>query len=251
LFLLFDKKMKENQNFCPLSSFFLFSTMKLLNSFLALALSATASAALLQDSAASMTPQVLPCAAAAALRASFSSPSPSFPSYCSRARCELSLISLAAGAAASSSSSSSSSAPLRNGINAVLLSGMEPGVWEASAACGRGYSVAVVPAAVGGGGGEKVSTSPSLSPSPSSTSRFHFFVQHCNEKLLQSMVEMKSQFVVAAARNEAGKGKGKSGLSSPSSSSAAAAAAARGVRVAAATAALAASQVGLVALAVA
>ena len=243
--------MKESQNFCPLSSFFLFSTMKLLNSFLALALSATASAALLQDSAASMTPQVLPCAAAAALRASFSSPSPSFPSSCSRARCELSLVSLAAGAAASSSSSSSSSAPLRNGINAVLLSGMEPGVWEASAACGRGYYVAVVPAAVGGGGGEKVSTSPSLSPSPSSTSRFHFFVQHCNETLLQSMVEMKSQFVVAAARNEAGKGKGKSGLSSPSSSSAAAAAAARGVRVAAATAALAASQVGLVALAVA
>ena len=244
--------MKESQNFCPLSSFFLFSTMKLLNSFLALALSATASAALLQDSAASMTPQVLPCAAAAALRASFSSPSPSFPSSCSRARCELSLVSLAAGAAASSSSSSSSSsAPLRNGINAVLLSGMEPGVWEASAACGRGYSVAVVPAAVGGGGGEKVSTSPSLSPSPSSTSRFHFFVQHCNETLLQSMVEMKSQFVVAAARNEAGKGKGKSGLSSPSSSSAAAAAAARGVRVAAATAALAASQDGLVALAVA
>ena len=243
--------MKESQIFRPLSSFFLFSTMKLLNSFLALALSATASAALLHDSAASITPQILPCAAFAALRASFSSPSPSFPSSCSRARCELSLVSLAAGAAASSSSSSSSSsAPLRNGINAVLLSGMEPGVWEASAACGRGYSVAVVPAAVGGGG-EKVSTSPSLSPSPSSTSRFHFFVQHCNETLLQSMVEMKSQFVVAAARNEAGKGKGKSGLSSPSSSSAAAAAAARGVRVAAATAALAASQVGLVALAVA
>jgi hypothetical protein len=241
--------MKESQNICPLSSFFLFSTMKLFNSFLALALSATASAALLHDSAASMTPQILPCAAFAALRASFSSPSPSFPSSCSRARCELSLVSLAAGAAASSSSSSS--APLRNGINAVSLSGMEPGVWEASAACGRGYSVAVVPAAVGGGGGEKVSTSPSLSPSPSSTSRFHFFVQHCNETLLQSMVEIKSQFVVAAARNEAGKGKGKSGLSSPSSSSAAAAAAARGVRVAAATAALAASQVGLVALAVA
>jgi hypothetical protein len=250
---LSTKKMKESQNICPLSSFFLFSTMKLFNSFLALALSATASAALLHDSAASMTPQILPCAAVAALRASFSSPSPSFPSSCSRARCELSLVSLAAGAAASSSSSSfsSSSAPLRNGINAVSLSGMEPGVWEASAACGRGYSVAVVPAAVGGGGGEKVSTSPSLSPSPSSTSRFHFFVQHCNETLLQSMVEMKSQFVVAAARNEAGKGKGKSGLSSPSSSSAAAAAAARGVRVAAATAALAASQVGLVALAVA
>lgn len=209
-----------------------------LNSFLALALSVTAAAALLlHESAATsvITPQVLPCAATAALRASFAArPSSSFPSSCATgARCQLSLVSLAAGGAASSSSSSS--APLRNGINAVSVQGMEPGVWEASATCERGCAVAIASV----GGGENGSTS-SISSS-SFTASLPFLIQQCNGTLSQSMAEMEARFVVREARNEAGEGKGKVSSSS----------AARVVRVAAATAALAASQLGLVALAVA
>ena len=230
--------------------------MKLINSFLALALSATAAAmvTLLHGTEALIAPQVLPCAAAAALRASFASPLPlSSSSSCSGARCELSLVSFAGGAAAASSSSCSSSssssyfsAPLRNGINAVSIKGMDPGVWEASATCGRGCTVVAVAAVGGGRGGEEENVSTSLSSSSSpSTARIPFLVQQCNDTLSQSMVEMEARFVVAEARSEAGKGK--SGVSSSSSSLAAA----KGVRVAAATAALAASQVGLVALAVA
>lgn len=209
-----------------------------LNFFFALALSVTAAAALLlHESAATsvITPQVLPCAAAAALRASFAArPSSSCPSSCaSGARCQLSLDPLAAGGAASGSSSSS--APLHNGINAVSVQGMDPGVWEASATCGRGCAVAI--AAVGGV--ENVSTS-SVSSS-SFTASFPFLIQQCNGTLSQSMAEMETRFVVREARNEAGEGEGK--VSSSAS--------ARGVRFAAATAALAASQLGLVALAVA
>ena len=58
------------------------------------------------------------------------------------------------------------------------------------------------------------------------------------------MVEMEARFVVSEARNEAGTGKGGVSPSASASSSA-------NVVRAAATAALAASQVGLVALAIA
>ena len=119
---------------------------------------------------------------------------------------------------------------------------MEPGVWEASATCERGCSVAAVE---GLGGGEENVPAPLSSSSSSSTASFPFLVQQCNGTLSQSMVEMEARFVVSEARNEAGNGKGGVSPSASASSSA------NVVRVAAATAALAASQVGLVALAIA
>ena len=70
-------------------------------------------------------------------------------------------------------------------------------------------------------------------------------IQQCNGTLPQVMVELEAAFVVSDALSEAGKGKGKGKKRSGGALSS------RGVRVAAATAALAASQAGLVALAVA
>lgn len=103
-----------------------------------------------------------------------------------------------------------------------------------------------VTVAVGGGGGDdgdEKTFSTSSSPS-SSTARFSFLVQQCNGTLSKSMAELEAQFLVFVARNEAAGKKETKGravsLSSTMPKS--------GVFAAAA---LAASHVGLVALAVA
>jgi hypothetical protein len=227
------------------------TTMKPSSFYLALAatlLFGGVVAAATENAEAAITPQVLPCAAAAALRASFSPPSPSpFAVPASCRSCDVELVSLSGGGGGGGggASSSSSAAPLRFGINAVSLKGMEPGVWEAVASCAeQGCSVAAAAVAVMAvakeEGNEKSSTSSSLS----STARFPFLVQQCNGTLSDSMEEMDVLFVVSKAqRDEAGKGKGGGGGLLPPSLSTK-----RGV---ATVAALAASQAGLVALAVA